>query len=107
MSNTLRDAAESTVQTVSDFVHDTFERLDELALPHHRARRSWPRWAMVAGVCIAGIAALAWVRRRRTQQATTDRNSAVDTTNQEHLHESADVAAHAQGKGDTTTPRVA
>jgi anti-sigma-K factor RskA len=64
MSNTLKDAASSTLHTVSNLVDDAQARLEHLPLLHRTTPWWRSKWAIGAAVAVA-VLALGSVLRRR------------------------------------------
>ncbi len=74
MTNTLKDAADSAIETVSSLVHDARDQLDHFSLPtaHRTTRRPW--WA-VGLVAVVVLVAIAGIARRRGAMGSSTRGS--------------------------------
>ena len=76
MSNSLRNAAESTVHMLSDLVDDARDRIEDLPLPGRRTRRPLLWWAIgIGAVAIVLVAVNARRSRRNATAAMVDVNS--------------------------------
>ena len=71
MTNTLKDAADAAIDTMSSLVHDARDQFEHLSLPisRHRSTRSW--WAVgVVAVVVLAVAGVVIGRRRTTHSNT-------------------------------------
>lgn len=79
MSNTLKDAADATMQTMSHLVHDAREHLEDarghlehLPLPHHGTPWWRSKWAIATLIGLAAVTAFTLLRRRHTDSPDVD-----------------------------------
>jgi hypothetical protein len=89
MSHTLKDAANSTLETVSHLVDDARERIEHLPLPHRTTPWWRSKWAIAVTVLV--VLSAGWMlQRRRADRHATDRVSKLA-----HSHDASMRAADA------------
>ena len=89
MSHTLKDAATSTLDTVSHLVDEAHGRLDHLPMLHRSTPWWRSKWA-IAGAVLVVLSAVWMLRRRRADRRVADRNADFA-----HTRAAADRAADA------------
>jgi hypothetical protein len=92
MSHTLKDAANSTLETVSHLVDDARERIEHLPLPHRKTPSWRSKWAVaLAALAVLGALSAGWMlQRRRADHHAADRASKFA-----HSHDASMRAADA------------
>jgi hypothetical protein len=89
MSHTLKDAANSTLETMANLVDDARERLEHLPMPHRAAPWWRSKWAIALAVLV--VLSAGWMfQRRRAHGQAADRASKLA-----HSHDASMRAADA------------
>ena len=82
----LKEAAESTVHTLSELVDEATNRLEDLPVPfqrHHQNSRRGP--ALIVFAVVAALAAALWMARRRRSTSAARRTTADATPTRSDL----------------------